>query len=30
MIEMETIMQVIRNIASEFKPNKIILFGSYA
>lgn len=23
-------MQVIRTIASEFKPNKIILFGSYA
>lgn len=30
MIEMEKITQVIRTIASEFKPNKIILFGSYA
>ena len=30
MIEMEKIMQVIMTIGREFKPNKIILFGSYA
>ncbi len=30
MIETEKILQISRAIAREFKPNKIILFGSYA
>lgn len=30
MIEMNTIMELSRAIANKFKPQKIILFGSYA
>ncbi|MGL5064140.1 MAG: nucleotidyltransferase domain-containing protein [Microcoleus sp.] len=30
MIDTQNIMQLIRDIAKEFKPDKIILFGSYA
>lgn len=30
MIERESIMQLIQDIAKEFQPEKIILFGSYA